>query len=146
DDGATTWLLMDAGTGAGFAAFLTRMRFMVQVEVADRTADFATVGAFGGGTGGVGAGSAADALAAVAAAPNGVPLVWADPWGAVQPGGYQYAGGPHPSEGWSYREVLVERGRLPELHAVPAAGGLALEALRIAAWRPRAVTELDDRA
>ena len=133
DDGATTWLLMDAGTGAGFAAFLDRMRFMLQVEVADRTSEFATIGTFG------------DAPAATAA-PNGVPLVWVDPWSAVQPGGFQYAAGAHPSEGWTYREALVVRSRLGELSASPAAGTLALEALRIAAWRPRAVTELDERA
>ncbi|TXK19334.1 folate-binding protein YgfZ [Homoserinibacter sp. GY 40078] len=130
DDGETTWLLMDAGTGAGFAAFLTRMRFMLRVEVADRSDEFATVGTFG------------DAPAATAA-PAGVPLVWSDPWGAVQPGGFQYAVGAHPADGWSYREVLVDRARLGELAELPAAGSLALEALRIAAWRPRAATELD---
>jgi folate-binding protein YgfZ len=133
DDGVTTWLLMDAGTGAGFAAFLDRMRFMLQVEVTDRSGDFATIGTFG------------DAPAATAA-PAGVPLVWVDPWGAVQPGGFQYAAGAHPSAGWTYREALVARDRLGELASLPAAGTLALEALRIAAWRPRAVTELDERA
>jgi folate-binding protein YgfZ len=133
DDGTTTWLLMDAGTGSGFAAFLDRMRFMLQVEVVNRSADFATIGTFG------------DAPAATAA-PNGVPLVWVDPWGVVQPGGFQYAAGEHPAEGWSYREALVETTRLAELATLPAAGTLALEALRIAAWRPRAVTELDERA
>ncbi len=132
DDGETTWLLMDAGTGAPFAAFLDRMRFLLRVEVADRSADFATVGAFG-------------AAPAATAAPNGVPLVWADPWGEVQVGGFQYAAAPHPSAGWSYREALVERARLDELAGLPSAGTLALEALRIAAWRPRAATELDER-
>ncbi|MCS0498785.1 CAF17-like 4Fe-4S cluster assembly/insertion protein YgfZ [Protaetiibacter mangrovi] len=130
DDGEVAWLLMDAGTGAGFAAFLDRMRFMLQVVVADRSGEFATVGTFG------------DAPAATAA-PNGVPLVWVDPWGVVQAGGFQYAAGTHPADGWSYREALVERERLPELAGLPAAGTLALEALRIAAWRPRAATELD---
>lgn len=130
DDGETTWLLMDAGTGAGFAAFLDRMRFMLQVRVADRTAEYATIGTFG------------EAPAATAA-PEGVPLVWVDPWAAVQTGGFQYARGAHPSEGWSYREALVERARLGELAELPAAGTHALEALRIAAWRPRAATELD---
>lgn len=133
DDGATTWLLMDAGTGAGFAAFLDRMRFMLQVEVTDRSGDFATIGTFGD-------------VPAATAAPDGVPLVWVDPWSAVQPGGFQYAAGAHPSEGWTYREALVARDRLGELASLPAAGTLALEALRIAAWRPRAVTELDERA
>jgi len=133
DDGETTWLLMDAGTGAGFAAFLERMRFMLRVEVADRSADFATIGTFG-------------AAPAASAAPNGVPLVWTDPWAAVQPGGHQYATGAHPYAEWDYREALVERGRLGELAELPAAGTLALEALRIAAWRPRAATELDATA
>lgn len=131
DDGETTWLLMDAGTGAGFAAFLERMRFMLRVEVADRTDDFATIGHLG------------HRLEDVAAAPNGLPLVWTDPWSAVQPGGHQYATGAHPYGEWAYREALIERTRLDELAELPAAGTLALEALRIAAWRPRAATELD---
>ena len=133
DDGEVTWLLMDAGTGAGFATFLDRMRFMLQVQVADRTHEFATIGTFG---------EAPEATAA----PNGVPLVWVDPWGEVQVGGFQYATGSHPASGWSYREALVERPRLAELVDAPAAGTLALEALRIAAWRPRAATELDATA
>jgi folate-binding protein YgfZ len=133
DDGETAWLLMDAGTGSGFAAFLERMRFMLRVEVADRSTDFATIGTFG------------DAPTATAA-PNGVPLVWNDPWAAVQPGGHQYATGAHPYAEWAYREALVERSRLGELADLPAAGTLALEALRIAAWRPRAATELDATA
>ena len=133
DDGETTWLLMDAGTGAGFAAFLERMRFMLRVEVADRSADFATVGTMG------------EAPAATTA-PNGQPLVWVDPWVAVQPGGHQYATGAHPYAEWSYCEALVERARLGELAGAAVAGTLALEALRIAAWRPRAATELDGTA
>ncbi len=133
DDGETTWLLMDAGTGAGFAAFLDRMRFMLRVEVADRSADYATVGTLG-------------EAPAASAAPNGVPLVWSDPWVSVQPGGHQYACGTHPYDEWTYREALVERARLHELAELPAAGSLALEALRIAAWRPRAATELDGTA
>ncbi|MFT4028486.1 MAG: glycine cleavage T C-terminal barrel domain-containing protein [Protaetiibacter sp.] len=133
DDGETTWLLMDPGTGAGFAAFLDRMRFMLDVRVADRGADLATIGTLG------------DAPAATAA-PNGVPLVWVDPWGTVQAGGHQYARGAHPSTGWTYREALVERARLGELAGEQLAGTLALEALRIAAWRPRAATELDGTA
>lgn len=133
DDGETAWLLMDEGTGAGFAAFLDRMRFMLRVEVANRSAEFATIGAFGD----------VPALAAATAAPNGVPLVWNDPWMSVQPGGHQYAVAEHDYAEWTYREVLVERSRLGELADAPAAGLLALEALRIAAWRPRAASELD---
>lgn len=133
DDGETTWLLMDAGTGAGFAAFLERMRFMLRVEVADRSAEFATIGTFG-------------EVPEATAAPNGVPLAWTDPWSSVQPGGHQYATGAHPYAEWAYSEVLVERSRAGELAELPVAGTLALEALRIAAWRPRAATELDATA
>ncbi len=131
DDGVATWLLLDAGTGAGLLAFLERMRFMLRVEVADRSAEFATVGSLG-------------AQVAAAAAPNGIPLVWHDPWAEVVAGGHQYAlTSAHPAADWHYSETLVDRSRLDELLATPAAGTLALEALRIAAWRPRAATEVD---
>ncbi|MEO5922143.1 MAG: folate-binding protein [Pseudolysinimonas sp.] len=136
DDGTTTWLLLDAGTGAGLLAFLDRMRFMLRVEVADRSAEFATVGTLGS--------PVPAALLQATAEPHGIPLVWHDPWTAVVAGGHQYATTPaHPGKSWHYSEALVERSRLGELLAVPAAGTLALEALRIAAWRPRAATEVD---
>jgi tRNA-modifying protein YgfZ len=128
DDGETTWLLLDAGQGAGLLAFLDRMRFMLRVEVVDRSAGFRTVGSLG--------------ASQTAAAPAGVPLVWHDPWAAVVAGGHQYAANDaHPAAGWTYTETLVERGN--DLDDLPRAGTLALEALRIAAWRPRAATEVD---
>jgi folate-binding protein YgfZ len=127
DDGETTWLLMDAGTGAGLAAFLDRMRFMLRVEVADRSAEFATVGSLGTPVAGV--------------------VTWRDPWSAVVAGGHQYATATaHPGAEWTYSETLVPRAALATLTDRPAAGILALEALRIAAWRPRAATELDATA
>ncbi len=135
DDGETTWLLMDAGTGAGFLAFLTKMRFMLRVEVLDRSAEFATVGTLG---------DAQAELSAVTAHGNGIPLVWHDPWRSIVAGGFQYAAIPvHPAESWSYDESLVARSNLDSLGGLPAAGTLALEALRIEAWRPRAATEID---
>jgi folate-binding protein YgfZ len=107
------------------------MRFMLRVEVADRSAEFATVGTLGG-------------LEVPAAAPNGVPLVWSDPWAEVVAGGHQYAVvGRHPGADWTYREILVERGT--DLSDFPASGTLALEALRIAAWRPRLAAEADEK-
>jgi folate-binding protein YgfZ len=137
DDGETTWLLMDAGTGAGFLAFLTKMRFMLRVEVLHRSTEYATIGT-------IGELAAHPRLAAVTAAPNGVPLAWVDPWRSIVAGGFQYAAiEAHPADDWNYLEVLVERSRLDELGTVPAAGTLALEALRIEAWRPRAATEID---
>jgi folate-binding protein YgfZ len=133
DDGATTWLLLEAAEATGLHAWLDRMRFMLRVEVADRTSDFATVGTLG-------------QPGFAAAEPHDVPLVWRDPWRSVVAGGHQYAlADAHPSAGWSYSEHLVERSRLGDLTALPVAGTLALEALRIAAWRPRLATEADER-
>ena len=74
------------------------------------------------------------------AAPAGVPLLWRDPWAEVAAGGVSYAAAEgHPGASWRLVEALVPREALDGLAAtgIPAAGSLALEALRIAAWRPR---------
>ncbi|MEO5535654.1 MAG: glycine cleavage T C-terminal barrel domain-containing protein [Pseudolysinimonas sp.] len=131
DDGETTWLLMDAGTSAGLLTFLDRMRFTLRVEVADRSAQYATIGALG---------AAAEDL-------GSSHVTWRDSWSSVAPGGHQYAAvDEHPATDWAYSETLVPRDALAAFADRPAAGILALEALRIAAWRPRALTELDATA
>jgi folate-binding protein YgfZ len=138
DDGIATWLLLEASEAPGLHAWLDSMRFMLRVEVTDRTEEFATVGTLGS--------FAQGSSALQAAAPNGVPLVWRDPWSSVVTGGHQYAlVTEHPSAAWTYSEILVERASLGAAAALPAAGTLALEALRIAAWRPRLATEGDER-
>jgi folate-binding protein YgfZ len=132
DDGADLWLLLEREESPGLLAWLSKMVFMLRVEVRDRTAEFATIGTLG-------------LPLILVAAPNGVPLVWNDPWTTVAPGGWQYATVEHhPAEDWTYSEVLVPRDSLPELD-LPVAGFLALEALRIAAWRPRLATEGDEK-
>ena len=143
DDGATAWLLVDAAQAAPLAAWLDRMRFMMRVEVADATAAWATLGQL--------LPEGAEPLVAPAA-PNGVPLLWRDPWAAVQAGGWQYAAeSEHPGAGFPAVELLVERARLAEVAdavragSLAAAGVWALEALRIAAWRPR-MSEVDERS
>ncbi|MCB0917990.1 MAG: folate-binding protein YgfZ [Actinobacteria bacterium] len=45
DDGATTWLITPDATG--LVAYLDSMRFLLRVEVADRTADLAVLGVTG---------------------------------------------------------------------------------------------------
>ncbi len=122
DDGETTWLLVDGAEGPTLAAWLDRMRFMLRVEVADRSADFATAGTLG-----------EPELPAV--------VTWVDPWQAGP--GHSYAAS-RPDAPWSYREVVVARDAA--LESFPAAGTLALEALRIAAWRPRLATEADEKS
>ncbi|MFP7835194.1 YgfZ/GcvT domain-containing protein [Marisediminicola sp. LYQ134] len=134
DDGDTLWMLVDAASAPGLVAWLDRMRFMLRVEVADRSADFAAIGSRAG--------------IATAATPHGVPLDWRDPWSAVSPGGYQYAAeAEHPALDWQWTEQIVERERLAEIAAgYPLAGLLAYEALRIAAWRPARDTEVDEKS
>ena len=112
DDGSVLWLLVDGAEGAPLAAWLDRMRFMLRVEVADRSADFLTLGTLGS--------PAIDAV-----------VTWVDPWEAGP--GHTYAAS-RPDAPWTYRELLVPR---DFSYDGPVAGTLALEALRIAAWRPR---------
>ena len=138
DDGETTWLLVDLPEAEPLRAWLDRMRFMLRVEVADRTADVATIGSLG-----------EIDLPVPVLAPAGVPVVWVDPWSEVAVGGHSYAEAEgHPGREWTARETLVARSDLAALAAssVPAAGTLALEALRIEAWRPRLTTEVDERS
>ncbi|HEY9498278.1 MAG TPA: glycine cleavage T C-terminal barrel domain-containing protein, partial [Terrimesophilobacter sp.] len=133
DDGVTSWLLVEGQEAASLLAWLDSMRFMMRVEVADRSADYALIGTLG-----------SPALAA--AAPNGLPLVWSDPWSTVATGGHQYAEEPdHPASRWTWREFVIERASLAEAARLPVAGLLAFEALRIAAWRPRFGTEVDEK-
>ncbi|MCS5714734.1 folate-binding protein [Herbiconiux sp. CPCC 205716] len=149
DDGVTAWLLVDAAETAPLEAWLQRMRFMLRVEIADRSEEFATVGRLAARAGD----PVPPALAAVAAAPSGVVLDWADPWPEIVAGGVQYASvDEHPGATWFWHETLVPRVSLPALAdavrrgEVGAAGVLAAEALRIVAWRPRLSTEVDDRS
>ncbi|WP_165065900.1 CAF17-like 4Fe-4S cluster assembly/insertion protein YgfZ [Marisediminicola senii] len=134
DDGETVWLLLEAAEAEPLLAWLTRMRFMLRVEIADRTAEFATIGSLG-----------APDLPVVA--PAGVPLAWRDPWVAVTAGGHQYAAqAGHPAAGWTWSESLVPRTALAEVAAAhPVAGILAAEALRVEAWRPRLALDADER-
>jgi folate-binding protein YgfZ len=43
DDGTTTWISIEPGTVEGLVQYLDRMRFMLRVEVADRSAEYAVV-------------------------------------------------------------------------------------------------------
>lgn len=137
DDGETSWLVVEGSEAEPLSAWLDRMRFMLRVEVADRSADFAVVGGFG------------DALAAV---PAGAAPDWHDPWAALQPGGHQYAReAGHPASAWNWTERIVPRAALAEIAdaaragRLHVAGSLAIEALRIAAWRPRLTADADEK-
>jgi len=149
DDGAETWLLVEAAELPGLHAWLDRMRFMLRVQIVDHSLAYATIGTMA---------TSPVAVGLEPAAPNGVPIVWVDPWTEVSPGGYQYAEATtYPGAGWHYTEMLVPRASLAALRdhlaagtltqeaPVVPAGLLAVEALRIAAWRPRRAREVDDK-
>ena len=130
DDGETTWITVEPGTAPALVAWLDSMRFMLRVEVADVTADWAVLGEP------VGAESA-----------QGEPVAWVDPWPG--PVGDTTAYGPlegHPGEGRAWRELVVPRGSLEAaVGDRPLAGVWAAEALRVTAWRPRLGFETDHR-
>lgn len=134
DDGEATWLISE--TAPGLAAWLDRMRFMLRVEVADVTDEWAAIG---------------EPLAAEGGPDE--PVTWADPWPRTLPGGTRY-GLPddrHPGADRAWRLVLVPRAglvdavRAREAAGWPLAGTWASEAVRVEAWRPRAGREVDHR-
>ena len=47
DDGATTWLVLDQQYAEGLVTYLTKMRFMLRVEVRDATSEYAVMRAPG---------------------------------------------------------------------------------------------------
>ena len=132
DDGASAWLIVDTGDAEALLGWLKRMVFRSQVTIEPHP-ERALLGFFAGG-------AAEAALAGV--------LVWADPWKHVQAGGHQYADvAEHPSAGYAWRIAILEADAAASLAgSVEAAGLLAAEALRIAAWRPRWASEVDERS
>ncbi len=136
DDGETTWLGVEPGTGAALVEWLTRMRFLLRVEVAEVSEQWAVLGV----PAGVGD-SSPEPLAEL--------RYWQDPWPALGPKSPDYCGtaeAEHPGRERAWREVLVPRAELDErTAALPLAGTWAAEAARIAAWRPRLGLETDHR-
>lgn len=130
DDGESTWITTEPGAGEALREWLDKMRFMLRVEVADVTADWAVLG---------------EPHRAESAA--GEPLAWRDPWPDLV--GDTTAYGPvegHPGTAWSWRELIVPRAELEEaVGDRPPAGLWAADALRIAAWRPQLGAETDHR-
>ena len=152
DDGTATWLDVEPGTAGALLDFLERMRFLMRVEPADVTADWALLSLVGPDTD--------EALVTLGVGPLPEPDVVAVP-------GPKFATGSVPArptmlataaalpdlDGWVRRvqggaDLLVPRGAVPDLIAaagVPLAGVWAYEALRVAARRPRFGFETDHR-
>ena len=138
DDGTSTWVGVEPGTAPALAGWLDSMRFMLRVEVADVSSDWAVIGRVGSGPDGD---------------PAGVAAAWQDPWpghpGTAGSGTVAYTAvpdGEHPGRQRPWRELMVPRAALAEVVAGrPLAGTWAAEALRVAAWRPRLGLDTDHR-
>jgi folate-binding protein YgfZ len=151
DDGTATWL--DLEPGSTLLPYLERMRFLMRVEPADVTADWALLSLVGPATD--------EVLAALGVRPLAAPDVLGVP-------GPKFAAGsvpPRPSilyavspfrEGWVRRvrggaDLLVPRSTVDDVVAVVAAAGAPLaglwayEAVRVAERRPRLGFETDHR-
>ena len=134
-----TWADVEPGTGAGLVAFLDRMRFLLRVEPALATADWALLTLAGP--------AAADVLAAAALPAPAVPYGVS----ATGDGGWVRRMPPLGDGGVDVLDLLVPRAQLAaRAEALVAAGaapaGLdAYEALRVEARRPRLGVDTDHR-
>jgi folate-binding protein YgfZ len=148
DDGTTTWLDTEPGSAAPLLDFLTKMRFMMRVELADMTTQWALLSLVGpaASVAALGVGElAAPRVAPVPAAKFASSEVAARPTTV-------YDVAPLPS-GWVRRmsygyDLLVPRASVPDVAerlGVPWAGIWAFEALRVADRRPRFGFETDHR-
>jgi len=116
DDGTAVWAHVEPGTAAPLLAFLQSMRFLLRVEPAEVTGDFAVLTLMG--------------PARPAAAPEGAVISMADSFGmdVVVP-----------------RDRLPEISAALEQRGIAMAGLDAYEALRIAAHRPRLGLDTDHK-
>jgi hypothetical protein len=119
DDGTTTWIHVEPGTAPSLVEFLDSMRFMLRVEVADVTGDYAVL-----------------SVAGPDAAPAAAPLA------AVAAGQTEGAVG---SDYLVPREQLAELAAAARDSGAQLAGTWAYEAFRIAAHQPRYGLDTDHK-
>jgi len=152
DDGTTAWLDVEPGAAGPLLDFLTRMRFLMRVEPADVTADWAVLSLVGPATD--------EALGTLGVSPLPPPDLVPVPGAKFATGTVaqrptaRYSSAALPGErGWARRvpggaDLLVPRGAVAgvvEAAGVPLAGIWAYEALRVAARRPRFGFDTDHR-
>lgn len=131
DDGETTWLMVNQENTQPLMDWLTKMVFRMKVELQNRSEDFVVVGSV----------KPKPELAFVS---NSQPLVWKDQWPGVTPGGYRYS---TRAISYSWFEHLVEVSKVDSfLSNESLAGTMAADALRVAAGRPRAQSEIDEKS
>ncbi|MDO4822234.1 MAG: folate-binding protein [Rothia sp. (in: high G+C Gram-positive bacteria)] len=137
-DGAV-WLITERDQATPLTDYLNRMKFMLRVDITDRTETHAVLGS----TLDPRQIEGADAVLAGG-------TVWVDPWGAgIAPGGYTYASAgesEHPASAYRrYLTVVPAHRLLDAVEGAQLAGSWAAEALRIEAWRPRVGVDSDEK-
>jgi folate-binding protein YgfZ len=131
DDGESSWLMVNQENTEALLSWLSKMVFRMKVGLTDRSTDFALVGAT----------KPKPELAFVS---NSQPLVWKDGWPGVTTGGYRYS---TREVKYSWFEHLVEASQLDKLLSQASlAGTMAADALRVAAGRPLAASEIDEKS
>ncbi|MSY90233.1 MAG: folate-binding protein [Actinobacteria bacterium] len=131
DDGETTWLMVDQTHTESLLSWLQKMVFRMKVEIADRSAEFATVGA-------------TNSDSEISFISNGHPLIWKDQWPGVVAGGFRYS---TRAVDYSWFEHLVLVADLEKVLAGKSmAGTMAADGLRVAAGRPKAINEVDEKS
>lgn len=131
DDGETTWLMVDSANTEALLSWLQKMVFRMKVEITDRSAQFATVGAVLEHTD-------------ISFSSNSQNLIWKDQWPGAVAGGYRYS---TRSVNQPWFEHLVEVSKLDQVLSGKAmAGTMAADGLRVAAGRPKAINEVDEKS
>ena len=132
DDGETAWLITFSKELEEFLTQLKRMVFRAKVVITDRTNEFVVIATW-------------NKTVTETSSSNGVILQWQDPWPTTGVGGYRY--GERPTAPWQYREALVPVAAEPKLWlSFTKAGTMALDALRVAAFKPAGPNEIDEKA
>lgn len=131
DDGETSWLIVDKSQTENLLAWLTKMVFRMKVEITDRSIEFATVGSV-------------QPIPEISFVSNTHPLIWKDQWPGVVAGGHRYSERVV-KHSWFEHLVLVD-GIEKTLSGKVLAGTMAADGLRVAAGRPKALNEVDDKS
>lgn len=136
-DGAV-WLITERAAASALADYLNSMKFMLRVEITNRTETHAVLG------------STLDPRTSPGfSALLAEGIVWQDPWQVgIAPGGHTYspAGEDHPGADYSWFLSIVRSHKLLDaIEGASLAGSWAADALRIEAWRPRLGAEVDEK-
>ena len=131
DDGETTWLIVDKSQTENLLSWLQKMVFRMKVEITDRSESFATVGSV-------------EPISEIGFVSNNHPLIWKDQWPGVVAGGYRYSDRVV-KHSWFEHLVTVD-GIEKTLSGKVLAGTMAADGIRVAAGRPKAQNEVDDRS